>query len=96
MTTASSRRPCLRSSNPLAHRQTAQTQNAAIVVSHITLVLESRKTGVASIASAAKNGRAQSLRASAYVPKMSASACARNPKWSALSLQPKIVPTSAR
>src|SRR5579864_1979563 len=43
-------------SNPLNHRSTAQTQNASISVSLITLVAETITPGVNKVASAASNG----------------------------------------
>jgi hypothetical protein len=41
---------------PSTQNATAQTQNASRVTSHITVVLETRKTGVNKVASAASAG----------------------------------------
>ena len=42
--------------SPSNHNAAAQTQNASIITSHITVVLEIRKTGVNKVASAASIG----------------------------------------
>ena len=52
-----------RSRKPVSQRQIVQTHNASIGMSHITLVAESRNTGVLKVKSATINGLAPNLSA---------------------------------
>src|SRR5437588_327281 len=86
---------CL-SRRPRSQNTTAQIQKARVSVSHITLVLDTRKAGVNSVARLARRGRVHSRSARRYVPQTAARAGRRKARCKAGSLQPKTVAARAR
>src|SRR3989304_2187004 len=68
-----------------SHRTTAHTQNASIIMSDMTVVLETMKTGQSSVARAAISGSVQKRNARKYVPKTAATAGTRKARCSAAS-----------
>src|SRR5258708_7536839 len=82
-------------SKPRSQNSIDHIKNASIITSHITFVAEMRNTGVKRVSSAATHGFGQNRRANTNVPKIDKTGQIKNARWSATSLQPKMVATPA-
>ena len=84
------------SATPSSQKTSAQTQNASMSTSHISVVAETKKSGANKTSSATSSGRVQNCCASRHVPQTTASAGNRKAVCKPTSLQPKISAANAR